>query len=103
MACSMPTGKLSNTKKGLCYMIEAQLLETVKNSDKVVGMKQVLKSIENATIKCVIVADDADDFIKNQIIACAEENGVKVTSVSSKEMLGKICGIDVSASVVGLK
>ncbi|MEG2456620.1 MAG: ribosomal L7Ae/L30e/S12e/Gadd45 family protein [Clostridia bacterium] len=100
----MPTSRLSNTKKtGIKVMIENQLLETIVNSDKVVGMKQVLKGIENSTIKCVIVADDADDFIKNQVVACANQYKVKIENVSSKEALGKVCNIDVGAAVVGLK
>ncbi len=83
-------------------MIESNLLEAIVNSEKVVGIKQVLKGIENATIKCVVVADDADGFIKRQVIEFAKERNVQIATVSEKELLGKACKIDVAAAVVGL-
>lgn len=83
-------------------MINNILLETILQSKKVVGTKQVLKSIESNTVKCVIVADNADGFIRNQIIVLCHEKGIKVEKVPSKEALGKLCGIDVSAACVGL-
>lgn len=84
-------------------MIENQLLEIILKSEKIIGTKQVLKGIESSTVKCVIVADNADGFIKNQIIAAASEKGVKVERVPTKEALGRVCEIDVAAAVVGLK
>jgi Ribosomal protein HS6-type (S12/L30/L7a) len=84
-------------------MIETQLLEMITSSEKVVGTKQVIKNIENASIKCVVVADDADGFIKEQVFVCAKEYGVKVATVPSKAKLGKACGIEVAAAVVGLR
>ncbi len=84
-------------------MIDNQLLEVILNSERVVGTKQVLKNIEGKTVKCVIVADNADSFIKNQVIAAAKDNGITVYHVPTKEALGKICEIDVSAAAVGLK
>lgn len=83
-------------------MVKNQLLQTILESEKVVGTKQVLKSIVGKTVKCVIVADNADSFIKNQIIELANANGIAVERVPSKEALGKLCEIDVSAAVVGL-
>ena len=84
-------------------MTDNQLLKTILKSEKVVGTKQVLKGIEGRTVKCVIVADNADGFIKNSVTALAKEAGTEVRRVASKEALGKICEIDVPAAVVGLK
>ena len=84
-------------------MINTNLFKTISESEKVVGTKQVLKSIEGKTVKCVIVADNADGFIKNSVTALAKEAGIEVRRVASKEALGKICEIDVPAAVVGLK
>ena len=58
-------------------MINTKLLKTISESEKVVGTKQVLKSIEG--------------------------NGIEIISVPSKKELGRISGIDVPAAVVGLK
>lgn len=84
-------------------MINTKLLKTISESEKVVGTKQVLKSIEGKTVKCVIVADNADGFIRNSVAALCRENGIEIISVPSKKELGRISGIDVSAAVVGLK
>lgn len=84
-------------------MINTKLLKTILESEKVVGTKQVLKSIEGKTVKCVIVADNADGFIRNSVTALCRENGIEIISVPSKKELGRISGIDVSAAVVGLK
>lgn len=84
-------------------MINTKLLKTISESEKVVGTKQVLKSIEGKTVKCVIVADNADGFIRNSVTALCRENGIEIISVPSKKELGRISGIDVPASVVGLK
>ena len=85
-------------------MINTNLLKTISESEKVVGTKQVLKSIEGKTVKCVIVADNADGFIRNSVTAlCCRENGIEIISVPSKKELGRISGIDVPAAVVGLK
>jgi len=84
-------------------MINTKLLKTISESEKVVGTKQVLKSIEGKTVKCVIVADNADGFIKNSVTASCRENGIEIISVPSKKELGRISGIDVPAAVVGLK
>lgn len=84
-------------------MINTKLLKTISESEKVVGTKQVLKSIEGKTVKCVIVADNADGFIKNSVTALCRESGIEIISVPSKKELGRISGIDVPAAFVGLK
>ena len=84
-------------------MINTKLLKTISESEKVVGTKQVLKSIEGKTVKCVIVADNADGFIRNSVTALCRENGIEIISVPSTKELGRISGIDVPAAVVGLK
>ena len=74
-------------------MINTKLLKTISESEKVVGTKQVLKSIEGKTVKCVIVADNADGFIRNSVTALCRENGIEIISVPSKKELGRISGI----------
>ena len=84
-------------------MINTKLLKTISESEKVVGTKQVLKSIEGKTVKCVIVADNADGFIRNSVTALCRENGIEIISVPSKKELVRVSGVDVPAAVVGLK
>lgn len=74
----------------------------VKTSLKVVGLKQVLASIIKGTVRCVLVSNDCDSFIKDAIMQSTKNNGVEVVTSFSKRELGRLCNIDVDASVVGI-
>lgn len=78
-------------------------MKIVKQSDKFIGTKQVLRGIEDGTVRCVIVSSDADEFILNKVKAAAAKNNVRLETVSSMAELGKACGIEVGAAVAGLK
>ncbi len=83
-------------------MDKEKLEQMLTRSSKVVGSKQVLKGISNSTVRCVIVALDADAEIRKKIVASANVRHIEVLYVSSKKRLGEMAGIDVSASVVGI-
>ena len=72
------------------------------NSSKVVGSKQVLKGISDSTVRCVIVASDADAQIKKRIVAQAKANGIEIVYFASKKRLGELSGVEVCAAVVGI-
>lgn len=78
------------------------MTEKLNRSSKVVGSKQVLKGISDGTVRCVIVASDADADLKKKIVAAANARGVKVERVPSKRQLGEAAGVEVGAAVVGL-
>ena len=83
--------------------MDKEKLELMLNtSSKVVGSKQVLKGISNSTVRCVIVASDADAQIKKRIVAQAKANGVEIVYVASKKRLGESAGVEVSAAAVGI-
>ena len=78
-------------------------LETmITSSSKVVGSKQVLKGISDGTVRCVIVASDADAELKRNIVAQAQLRRADITFVPSKKRLGELAGVEVAAAVVGL-
>ncbi len=83
-------------------MEREKLIEMLKHSSKVVGSKQVLKGISDGTVRCVIVASDADADLRRKIVASASVHGVKVERLPSKRHLGEMSGIEVAAAVVGL-
>lgn len=83
-------------------MDKEKLEQMLTRSSKVVGSKQVLKGISNSTVRCVIVALDADAEIRKKIVANANVRHIEVQYVSSKKRLGEMAGIDVSAAVVGI-
>lgn len=76
--------------------------ETVKNSPKLVGLKQVMAGIIDGTVRCVLVSYDCNGFIKAAIEETANDKNIELVFSFSMKELGKMCGIDVGASVVGL-
>ncbi len=81
---------------------ERKLEQMLSSSSKVVGSKQVLKGISDGTVRCVMVASDADADLKKKIIAQAKARGLKIITVPSKRRLGEQVGIEVSAATVGI-
>ena len=84
-------------------MDKEKLEALITSSSKVVGSKQVLKGMSDGTVRCVIIASDADAEFKHKIVAQAEQCHVDVTFVPSKKRLGEVAGVEVAAAVVGLK
>lgn len=83
-------------------MDKEKLEQMLTNSSKVVGSKQVLKGISNSTVRCVIVALDADAELRRKIVVAANARRVDVTYVASKKRLGELAGVEVAAAVVGI-
>ena len=67
----------------------------------VVGLKQVLRGLEAGEIDKVFLAEDADAFIREQIMEKCRDLHVEVVPVSDMEKLGRAAGIDVGAAVAG--
>ncbi|MEG1963616.1 MAG: ribosomal L7Ae/L30e/S12e/Gadd45 family protein [Clostridia bacterium] len=74
----------------------------VKTAKKIVGLKQVMKNIDAGIFRCVMLASDCDDFIKNAVKEKVKTNKVCICEDYTKKVLGKLCEIDVDASIVGL-
>ena len=68
------------------------------SGNKVVGVKQTVKSIKNGKAKTVYVANDADEKFIQPVIQLAQENSIEVININSMKELGKLCGIDVGAA-----
>lgn len=77
-------------------------IDLVKNSTKLVGLKQVLSGIIDGTVRCVLVSYDSDDFVKKAINEAVADRSIELITSFSKKELGKMCKIDVPASVVGI-
>lgn len=76
---------------------------TAVRSQVIVGRKETLKAMNNGQISEVVVAEDADQFITNEVEELAEVLGIKCLKVDSKKKLGVACGIDVPASTVAIR
>ena len=78
------------------------MLGELKASKKVVGLKQVIRSIEEKTAKKVFLAKDASPDIYDKIVDLCKANGLEIIFADSKKQLGNACKIDVSAAVAAI-
>ncbi len=76
------------------------ILEEAEN--KVVGLKQVLRAIQNGTAQKVYLAADVEQHIKNDIEQKAAAFDVPIEIYSNMKDLGQMCKIDVKAACVAI-
>ncbi len=69
---------------------------------KVVGVKQTIRAIKNNLASEVFLAQDCDDFIKNNVLLASTEAQLKVTYIKTMRELGEACGIDREASAAAV-
>lgn len=78
------------------------MLESLKGSNKTIGIKQSLKAVENGNAKTVFIAKDAEEKVVGKLKTLCEEKSVTVIYVDSMKQLGKACGIEVDAAAASL-
>ncbi len=69
----------------------------------VVGVRQSMRLLSAGGASKVYVARDADPHVTMPVVALCDDTGIDVEYVDSKKILGKMCKIDVDASVVAVK
>lgn len=67
--------------------------------EKVIGIKQSLKSIKSDRGKCLYVAKDADVKLTTPVIKLANEKSLQINYIETMKELGVLCGIEVGAAV----
>lgn len=77
-------------------------MQQLVSSDKVVGLKQVLKLGDSGSLCRIYIAQDADEGVKDALIKAAKKNSIECVFCPSKKELGEVCGIDVSAACAGV-
>ncbi len=65
---------------------------------KYVGVKQVIKAVENGEVSTVYVGDDADIEIIAPLLELCAEKEVEVKHIDTMEALGELAGIDVKSA-----
>jgi len=78
------------------------MLTNLKCSNKVVGIKQARRAINNNEVRAVYIAEDAEPKVIQEIINLCSEKFIEIIYVSSMKELGKACGIDVKAAVAAI-
>ncbi|EAZ83455.1 YbxF [Bacillus sp. B14905] len=76
--------------------------DKVRTSQTIIGTKQAVKAMRAGSVKELLVALDADNWVTDLAISFAREIGIPVILVESKKELGKACGIHVGAAVVAI-
>lgn len=77
-------------------------LEEIKNSPKVIGVKQVKKAINKGIAKKVFIALDAEPHIVEPVKELCRQNQIEIETVESMQIMGKACGIEVGSAAVAL-
>ena len=78
------------------------MLEQLNTQRKVVGMKQLRKSLKDGLISKVFAAENADPRLTDPIAEVCREKGVELIWVPTMAELGRACGISVGASAAGI-
>ena len=78
------------------------MLTELKTQRKVVGIKQLRKSLRNGTIIRVFLAENADPGLMEPLAEECARLGVETVFVPTMAELGKACGISVGAAAAGL-
>ena len=78
------------------------MLEELRRTKRVVGVKQLRRALKDGTAAAVYLAADADPRLLEPLRAACEEAGVPVTDVPSMHELGRACGIDVGAAAAAI-
>ncbi len=75
------------------------MIESLRNGNKIVGIKQTVKAVEKGEAKVVFIARDADERVVGKIVELCKKDDIQITYVETMKQLGKACNIDVGAAV----
>lgn len=64
-----------------------------------VGLNSTVKAIKKNSAELVFMAYDAEGFVKDKVVTCAEGSGVGLCFDYSMLQLGVLCGIEVPCAV----
>ena len=78
------------------------MLDQLKTNRKVVGIKQLRKSLRDGQVIRVFLAENADPRLTDPVSEECERLGVELIMVPTMAELGKACGISVGAAAAGL-
>ena len=78
------------------------MLSELQISDKIVGLKQVVNSIEKGNAKKVFLAKDVAPDIYDNILNLCKVNEIDIEFADTRKQLGAACKIDVPAAVAAI-
>ncbi len=78
------------------------MLDELKTQRKVVGIKQLRRSLKEGQVARVFIAEDADPRLTEPLAEACAAAGVEIVLIPTMSELGKACGISVGAAAAGL-
>lgn len=78
------------------------MTENLKDTNKVVGAKQVKRALKESKADRVYIAQDAEQRVTSEIVKSCNEMQIPIIYVKSMNKLGDACGIDINAAVAAL-
>jgi len=78
------------------------MLEELKTSKKVVGIKQLRRALKERTARTVYLALDADPQLLEPLRAECLSAGAELVEVPTMQELGRACSIDVGAAAAAV-
>ena len=79
-----------------------EMLEELKQGQRLVGAKQTRRALKDGRAKKLFMAKDADPRLLQPLVQEAVRTGVRVEQVDTMKQLGEACGIAVGAAVAVL-
>ena len=79
------------------------MLEKLKNANKVVGTRRLIRAIEAGEIAEAFIAADADLFIVRQVREACNQANVRMVEVDTMVQLGQACGVEVKTASAGIR
>jgi large subunit ribosomal protein L7A len=80
---------------------DIQAIKEAKN--KIIGLKQTLRAIQQDKIQVVYIANDIEEHILRQVSEICQQKAVPLIPLNvNKKELGRHCQIEVGAAVVSL-
>ena len=79
------------------------MLDKLRNADKVVGTRRLVRAILAGEIAEAYIAQDADLFIVRQVKDACNRMNVRIVEAESMKKLGEVCGIEVRTASAGIR
>ena len=79
------------------------MLEKLKNSEKVVGTRKLVRAVLAGEISEVYLSADADLFILRQVKDACNRMNVRIVEAESMKKLGEACGLEVKPASAGIR
>lgn len=79
----------------------SQLIKETK--DKIIGLKQTLRAIQQDKVVQVFIASDVEEHIIRKINDSCTDKQIPIVALNlSQKELGKLCQIEVGASIIAI-